>query len=108
VLWLARKLTFSEPSKKPSASNYQPVTFFTNGNGETPDAVTTGAASANGKNGTGVTSGTSGMSGAVRGIPPQKPLPRMEGGPPGVVKSEIEFHPQNPNIARAPGTDKDQ
>jgi len=97
VLWLARKLMFSEPSKKPSASDFQPVTFFTNGNGETPDVVT---ASANG------TGGTSGMTGAVRGIPPQKPLPRMEGGPPGVVKSEIEFHPQNPNIARAPGTDK--
>ena len=103
VLWLARKLIFSDTSKKPSASNYQPVTFFTNGNGETPDVVT---ANANGKNGTGGTSGTSGMTGAVRGIPPQKPLPRMEGGPPGVVKSEIEFHPQNPNIARAPGTDK--
>ena len=61
-------------------------------------------AGADGKNGP---DGTSGMTGGMRGIAPQKPLPRMEGGPPGVVKSEIEFHPQNPNIARAPGTDKE-
>jgi hypothetical protein len=101
VQWLARKLMFSESSKKPSASNFQPVTFFTNGNGETPDVVTAGADGTNGPD------GTSGMTGGMRSIAPQKPLPRMEGGPPGVVKSEIEFHPQNPNIARAPGTDKE-
>jgi succinate dehydrogenase / fumarate reductase iron-sulfur subunit len=90
VKWLVRKLMFhDETVKRPSASDFQPVTFFANGNGAFADS---GAPSDGNAAGT----GTVGWS-----IPPARPLPRMEGGPPGVVKDEIEFHPQNPNIARA-------
>jgi succinate dehydrogenase / fumarate reductase iron-sulfur subunit len=76
VMWLARKMSFQEGRGKPSASNFQPATEF--GSAYPPPAEIDAAAAK-----------------------PRKPLPRMEGGPEGVIKSEIEFNPENPNRARA-------
>jgi succinate dehydrogenase / fumarate reductase, iron-sulfur subunit len=102
VRWLARKVMFSDENKKPSASDFQPVTFFPKDNGAPAD---NGASSG----GNGSSAGNAGSGGnAGKAIPSPRPLPRMEGGPPGVVKSEIEFHPENPNIARAVTTDRDE
>jgi hypothetical protein len=79
VMWLARKMTFQDGRGKPSASGFQPVTMF---GSAYPPPVETSA-------------------GSGEPTRPRKQLPRMEGGPEGVIKSEIEFHPENPNRARA-------